>query len=97
MGLTNMERETIILYNEAEKIAEIYTHNGSLKKRIRHLTSLHPDLFKIINEDTNGGMVCTMPKKRMSVVLTSPPTAENSKANSLRAIENQPLAKYRAR
>lgn len=91
MGLTNIERETIILFNEEEDTAEIYTHNKKLKNRIRKMCQLRPDLFKANKEDKNGAVTCVLPKKRLSLVLTSPPTPEASKANSQRAKAQNPL------
>jgi len=35
--LSAVERETIILYNEAESTAEVYTHNYAMKKRIEDI------------------------------------------------------------
>jgi hypothetical protein len=32
--MTNLERETIILFNEAEDTAEVYTHNKSMIKKL---------------------------------------------------------------
>ena len=32
--LTGYERETIISYNEAEKTANIYTHNKQLRRKL---------------------------------------------------------------
>ena len=37
MERSKLERETIILFNEAEPDAEVYTHNGKLQKRILEL------------------------------------------------------------
>ena len=78
MNLTNIEKETIVLFNEGEDTAEIYTFNKKLISKIRKKCQQHPDIFKIIKEDNHGGVTCQLPKKRLSVVLTSPPTLENS-------------------
>lgn len=40
MNLTRAERETIILYNEEEQTAEVYTCNEAMKRK---LTKLHED------------------------------------------------------
>ena len=34
MGLTKYEQETILLFNEDEKTASVYTHNSSLQRRL---------------------------------------------------------------
>ena len=41
MKLTRIEQETIILFNEGENEAEVYTHNAKLKKK-KKLTFLIP-------------------------------------------------------
>lgn len=35
MGLTKYEQETIILYNEKEATASVYTHNTGLQNTLR--------------------------------------------------------------
>lgn len=37
MRLTKFEKETIILFNESEDEASIYTYNAGLKKRLKAL------------------------------------------------------------
>ena len=91
MNLTNIEKETIVLFNECEDTAEIYTFNKKLISKIRKKCQQHPDIFKITKEDNHGGVTCQLPKKRLSVVLTSPPTLENSLASSQRAKERNAL------
>ena len=91
MNLTNIEKETIVLFNEGEYTAEIYTFNKKLISKIRKKCQQHPDIFKITKEDNHGGVTCQLPKKRLSVVLTSPPTLENSLASSQRAKERNAL------
>ena len=91
MNLTNIEKETIILFNEGEDTAEIYTFNKKLISKIRKKCQQHPDIFEITKEDNHGGVTCQLPKKRLSVVLTSPPSLENSLASSQRAKERNAL------
>ena len=43
MGLSRLEQETIILFNEAEPTAEIYTHNKKLREKLERLSQKHPD------------------------------------------------------
>ena len=86
-----IEKETIALFNEGEDTAEIYTFNKKLISKIRNKCEQHPDIFRITKEDNHGGVTCQLPKKRLSVVLTSPPTLENSLASSQRAKERNAL------
>ena len=46
MNLTKYERETIILFNEAEDTAEVSTYNRRLQHRLDHLVKEHPDEVK---------------------------------------------------
>ena len=38
-----MERETILLYNQAEPMAEVYTHDPRLMEKLELLAKKHPD------------------------------------------------------
>lgn len=42
MKLTKYEQETIILYNQAEDTASIYTHDADLKRRLTKYSKQHP-------------------------------------------------------
>ena len=41
-GLSLAEQETIILFNEAEATASVYTHNASLQRVLLELCQTHP-------------------------------------------------------
>ena len=41
--LTGYERETIISYNEAEKTANIHTHNKTLRRKLEQLATERPE------------------------------------------------------
>ena len=43
MKLTQLEQETIILYNQAESTAEIYTHDPKLLNKLTKMAEKHPD------------------------------------------------------
>ena len=42
--LTKYEKETIVLFNEGEDTASIYTYNAGLRKRLANFGKKHPDL-----------------------------------------------------
>ncbi len=44
--LTKIEKETIILFNEGESTASIYTYNVGLKKRLAAFSKKYPDLCR---------------------------------------------------
>lgn len=55
--LTREERETIILFNEAEQNCELYTYNKTLQRRLDSLCTKFPDDFFLKSEENFGG--CT--------------------------------------
>lgn len=58
--LTKLEQETIILFNEAEPTAEVYTYNDRLINKLDKLCEAYPDVCKII--DTNQRNLNSKPK-----------------------------------
>ena len=66
--LTLLERETIILLNEREPEAEIYTYNKRLIKRLKR----YPTVVKLIREDDTGAYTFTLPKKHLSISVRKP-------------------------
>ena len=47
MKLSLYEQETIILYNQAEATAEVYTHDPKLLEKLRRLAEKYPDQIEI--------------------------------------------------
>ncbi len=62
MALSKYERETVILYNQAEAIAEVYTHDPKLLKRLSQIAAKFPD--QISRKDEHS---YTLPKRCISV------------------------------
>ncbi|MBU1023788.1 molecular chaperone [bacterium] len=58
--LTKYEKETIILFNEGEPDAEIFTYNKSWQKHLEKKLGLKP-----IEENDTGGKTYTIDKKRI--------------------------------
>ena len=69
MGLSNLEKETGINFNEAESFAIIYTAKDSLKKKLDMLCKLYPDDFQEQHStrDNNGIKSYHIPKKYISI------------------------------
>ena len=78
MKFSLVERETILLYNQAEPMAEIYTHDPRLMEKLELLAKKHPD--QITRKDAHN---FTVPKRCVSV--REPYSAERRKAASERA------------
>ena len=62
MKLSLVERETILLYNQAEPMAEVYTHDPHLMEKLELLAKKHPD--QITRKDAHN---FTVPKRCVSV------------------------------
>ncbi len=43
MKLSRLEQETILLYNEEEPTASVYTHNPRLMRKLKRLARKYPD------------------------------------------------------
>ena len=56
MKLTKVEKETIILFNEADKEAHIQTYNAGLRKRLEAFSKKHPDLCRLDMSMGQGGV-----------------------------------------
>lgn len=70
MRLTNVEKETVINFNEAEGIASIYTHNEALKRQLLELCQTRPGQVRQTAANGWGGLTFELPKKWLKV---SPP------------------------
>ena len=70
MKLSRYEQETIILYNQAEAAAEVYTHDPRLLEKLRRLAEKYPD--QIVKKDRQ---TFTVPKRCAAslVVYMAPP------------------------
>ena len=78
MKLSLYEQETIILYNQVEATAEVYSHDPRLLEKLRRLAEKYPD--QIVKKDRQ---TFTVPKRCVSV--REPYSAERRKAASERA------------
>ena len=62
MELTLLEQETILLYNQAEPTADVYTHDPKLLAKLNRLKDKYPD--QIVKWDSCN---FTVPKQCVSV------------------------------
>ena len=77
------ERETIVLFNEAEDTATIYTFNTDLKRRLAKFADSHPDRCRLTVDDTEYGSVTyEIQKSRVSIRLVAPYSEERRRAAS---------------
>lgn len=70
MKLTNIEKETIINFNEAERTASVFTYNPALKTRLWSLCRDYPAQVRETADNGRGGLTFELPKKWVKL---SPP------------------------
>lgn len=66
MTLSKIEQETIIIYNELEKTANIDTCNKALSKKLKALEQERPEEVRFVREDSLG-VRYIVPKKWVKV------------------------------
>lgn len=86
--LSKYEKETIILFNEGEDTASIYTYNAGLKKRLAAFGRKYPDLCRLERTHPQGGVSYILDKSRLSVRLQPPYSEERRKKASEYARQN---------
>ena len=72
MRLTKYEKETIILFNEFEDEASIYTYNAGLKTRLEKFSREYPQFCRLKEKNKYGGRVYLIDKTRLSIHLQPP-------------------------
>ena len=91
--LTKYEKETIILFNEGEDTASIYTFNAGLKKRLALFAKKYPDLCRLEKTYEQGGVSYVLDKSRLSIRLQPPMSEERRR----KASENAKQTGFRSR
>lgn len=76
MRLTKFEKETIILFNESEDEASIYTYNAGLKNRLKKFSRQYPQLCHLKGKNKYGGVEYLIDKSRLSIHFQSPYSEE---------------------
>jgi len=67
MKLTNIEKETVVNFNEAERMASVYTHNKALKRQLLELCRTHPEQIHQTAANAWGGLTFELPKKWLKI------------------------------
>ena len=84
-GLTKKQKVTEVYYNAKDPIAEVYTHDTKLKKRLLEYAAKFPELCQQTDDDEQGGLRFEIDKSRISIRLTAPYSEERRKATSEQA------------
>ena len=87
-GLTKKQKVTEVYYNAKDPLAEVYTHDTKLKKRLLEYAAKFPELCQQTDDDEQGGLRFEINKSRISIRLTAPYTDDRRKAASKLAKEN---------
>ena len=81
-GLTRKQKVTEFYFNEHDGLAEIYTHNTVLKKRLLAYAKEYPELCQLTEDDEQGGLRFEIDKHRIGIRLTAPYSPERKKSAS---------------
>ena len=81
-GLTKKQKVTEVFYNAKDPIAEVYTHDTKLKKRLLEYAAKFPELCQQTDDDEQGGLRFEIEKSRISIRLTAPYSEKRRKAAS---------------
>jgi len=80
VSVSNIERETVILFNEAEDTVSVYTFNPTLKRKLGDFSEKYPALCKKTAEDSLGSVTYSVAKDRLSISLRAPLSEEKKEA-----------------
>ena len=93
-GLTKKQKNTELYFNAKDPMAEIYTHDTKLKRRLLEYAEKYPQLCQLTEDDEQGGLRFEIAKERISIRLTAP-YSEERKSNARKwAKENGLWGKY---
>lgn len=67
MKLSKLEQETILLYNEEESTASVYTHDPKLIGKLKRLSEKYPDKIYPERKEHPGAVSYIVPKNCVSV------------------------------
>ena len=81
-GLTKKQKVTEVYFNAKDPIAEIYTHDTKLKRRLLAYATKYPELCQQTDDDERGGLRFEIDKRRISIRLTAPYSEERRKTAS---------------
>lgn len=85
MSISRVEQETVILFNEAETIASVYTYNGALKRKLCGLCETRPHEARQTKDDGLGGPTFEIPKRWVKVNASRILTEEQKEERAERA------------
>ena len=81
-GLTKKQKTTDVYCNAKDPLAEVYTHDTKLKKRLLAYAAQYPELCQQTDDDEQGGLRFEIDKSRFSIRLTAPYSEDRRNAAS---------------
>ena len=66
-GLTKKQKVTELYFNAKDPMAEIYTHDTKLKRRLLEYAAKFPELCQQTDDDEQGGLRFEIAKERISI------------------------------
>ena len=93
-GFTKKQKVTELYYNAKDPMAEIYTHDTKLKRRLLEYAEKYPQLCQLTEDDEQGGLRFEIAKERISIRLTAPYSEERRSNARKWAKENGLRGKY---
>jgi len=80
------ERESVILYNQGEKEASVYTFDPKLIRRLQKFAGKYPDEVRLEKENKDGSCSYIVPKE--CVLVREPYSKERREAARQRALQS---------
>ena len=93
-GLTKKQKNTELYFNAKDPLAEVYTHDTKLKRRLLEYAEKYPQLCQLTEDDEQGGLRFDIAKERISIRLTAPYSKERRSNARKWAKENGLRGKY---
>ena len=90
MRLSDYEKETIILFNEAEDDAEIYTYNSELKDRLKKIASAFPEDVQLMNNHRSGGRTYRVSKRLIHISMPKSKHWKNAISSQAKEARRKP-------
>ncbi len=90
---TKEEKETVILFNEEEDTAKVYTHNARIKNKLKKLSKRFPKTCKYVGSNADGGMNYDIDKALVSI--RTPYSEERKEKDRKRAIADNRIENCR--
>ena len=93
-GLTKKQKTTEVYFNAKDPLAEVYTHDTKLKRRLTEYAAKFPALCQLTEDDEQGGLRFEIAKERISIRITAPYSEERKSTARRWAKENGLRGKY---